>query len=62
MVDFKKMKSSKKAPTVINPVELFRRMPKPKGVNDLYSSQIGLIVEPIKIQSLSFIPEGEKPW
>ncbi|MBZ3640558.1 DEAD/DEAH box helicase [Enterococcus casseliflavus] len=39
MVDFKKMKSSKKAPTVINPVELFRRMPKPKGVNDLYSSQ-----------------------
>jgi len=33
------MKSNKKDPAVINPAELFRRMPKPKGVNNLYSSQ-----------------------
>lgn len=39
MVDFKKLKSKKTGPSIIDPVELFRRMPKPKGVNDLYSSQ-----------------------
>lgn len=39
MVDFKKLKTSKRGPSIIDPIELFRRMPKPKGVNDLYSSQ-----------------------
>lgn len=39
MVDFKKLKSKKSKPININPIEIFRRTPKPKGVNDLYSSQ-----------------------
>ena len=39
MVDFKKLRESKAQPTVIEPIEIFRRLPKPPGINDLYVSQ-----------------------
>jgi replicative superfamily II helicase len=39
MVDFKKLRESKTQPTVIEPIEIFRRLPKPPGINDLYTSQ-----------------------
>ena len=39
MVDFKKLRESKTQPTVIEPIEIFRRLPKPPGINDLYVSQ-----------------------
>ncbi|MCK4389015.1 MAG: DEAD/DEAH box helicase family protein [Desulfobacterales bacterium] len=39
MVDFRKLRTSKPQPTIIDPVEIFRRLPKPPGINDLYTSQ-----------------------
>ncbi len=39
MVDFDKLRSRKKKPKVIEPSEIFRRLPKPPGINDLYTSQ-----------------------
>ncbi|BBM16344.1 MULTISPECIES: DEAD/DEAH box helicase [Enterococcus] len=39
MVDFSKLKKIEKVPEIIDPIEIFRRMPKPEGINDLYSSQ-----------------------
>lgn len=39
MVDFEKLRKKKKKARVIDPVEIFRRSPKPKGINDLYTSQ-----------------------
>ncbi|MEW5861907.1 MAG: DEAD/DEAH box helicase [Cyanobacteriota bacterium] len=39
MVDFKKLRESKNQSTVIEPIEIFRRLPKPPGINDLYTSQ-----------------------
>ncbi|MFK0731689.1 MAG: DEAD/DEAH box helicase [Gloeotrichia echinulata GP01] len=39
MADFKKLRESKSQPTVIDPIEIFRRLPKPPGINDLYTSQ-----------------------
>ena len=39
MVDFNKLRSRKQKPPVIEPVEIFRRLPKPPGINDLYTSQ-----------------------
>lgn len=39
MVDFKKLRESKTQSTVIEPIEIFRRLPKPPGINDLYTSQ-----------------------
>ena len=36
MVDFKKLRESKTQPVVIDPTEIFRRLPKPFGINDLY--------------------------
>lgn len=39
MVDFKKLRQSKNQPNVIEPLEIFRRLPKPSGINDLYISQ-----------------------
>ena len=38
MVDFEKLRTHKKKTKVIDPVEIFRRLPKPLGVNDLYTS------------------------
>ena len=35
MVDFKKLRESKTQPVVIDPTEIFRRLPKPFGINDL---------------------------
>lgn len=39
MVDFNKLRSQSQRPAPIDPLEIFRRMPKPQGVNDLYTSQ-----------------------
>lgn len=39
MVDFKKLRSSKVKISVIDPIEIFRRLPKPPGITDLYTSQ-----------------------
>lgn len=39
MVDFDKLRTKKKKPKVIEPTEVFRRLPKPQGINDLYTSQ-----------------------
>ena len=39
MVDFNKLRTRKSKPKVIDPLEIFRRLPKPSGINDLYTSQ-----------------------
>lgn len=39
MVDFAKLKNLKKNVTPTDPLEIFRRLPKPPGINDLYTSQ-----------------------
>ncbi len=39
MVDFKKLRESKKKLTVTDPIEIFRRLPKPPEIADLYTSQ-----------------------
>ena len=39
MVDFEKLRTKKKRERVIEPTEIFRRLPKPPGINDLYTSQ-----------------------
>lgn len=39
MVDFNKLRSLSQRPAPIDPLEIFRRMPKPQGINDLYTSQ-----------------------
>ncbi len=39
MVDFDKLRTKKKKPKAIEPTEIFRRLPKPQGINDLYTSQ-----------------------
>ncbi|MBU5267594.1 DEAD/DEAH box helicase family protein [Virgibacillus proomii] len=43
MVDFKKLKSKKSKSKSIDPTEIFRRLPKPEGVNDLYTSQTEIL-------------------
>jgi replicative superfamily II helicase len=39
MVDFKKLRASEHQAPATHPVDIFRRLPKPPGINDLYSSQ-----------------------
>ena len=39
MFDFDKLKSTKKDSKIIDPLDIFRRLPKPLGINDLYGSQ-----------------------
>jgi len=39
MVDFAKLKTQSKKPAPVEPLEIFRRLPKPPGINDLYTSQ-----------------------
>ncbi|HDS3853782.1 TPA: DEAD/DEAH box helicase family protein [Legionella pneumophila] len=39
MVDFNKLRDKKNKPKPIEPIEIFRRLPKPFGINDLYTSQ-----------------------
>ena len=38
-MDFNKLRARKTKSTVIDPIEIFRRLPKPEGINDLYTSQ-----------------------
>lgn len=45
MVDFKKLRTSGSQATVIDPIEIFRRLPKPAGINDLYTSQAHVLEE-----------------
>ena len=45
MVDFKKMREEKKQSVVVNPIEIFRRLPKPAGINDIYTSQAEVLEE-----------------
>jgi replicative superfamily II helicase len=39
MVDFNKLRSQSQRAAPIDPLEIFRRLPKPQGINDLYTSQ-----------------------
>jgi replicative superfamily II helicase len=39
MVDFNKLRGQHPKTKAIDPVEVFRRLPKPTGINDLYTSQ-----------------------
>lgn len=39
MVDFDKLRKKGAKPDIIDPREIFRRLPKPPGINDLYTSQ-----------------------
>lgn len=43
MVDFKKLRSQNETSKSIDPIEIFRRLPKPQGINDLYSSQTEIL-------------------
>jgi len=43
MVNFKKLKSQKPQKISINPVDIFRRLPKPQGVNDIYTGQTEIL-------------------
>ncbi|WP_017474339.1 DEAD/DEAH box helicase [Bacillus licheniformis] len=43
MVNFRKLKSKKTKPKSIEPTEIFRRLPKPEGINDLYTSQTEIL-------------------
>lgn len=43
MVDFQKLKSKKAKPKSIEPTEIFRRLPKPEGINDLYTGQTEIL-------------------
>lgn len=45
MVDFNKLKAAKSQPKIIDPLEIFRRLPKPLGINDLYTSQAEVLKE-----------------
>ncbi len=39
MPDFSKLRANRPSPVIIDPEDIFRRMPKPPGINDLYTSQ-----------------------
>lgn len=39
MVDFNKLRSQSLRAAPVDPLEIFRRLPKPQGINDLYTSQ-----------------------
>lgn len=39
MVDFNKLRTQAQRPAPADPLEIFRRLPKPPGINDLYTSQ-----------------------
>ena len=45
MVDFKKLRAAKSQPAATDPIEIFRRLPKPAGINDLYTSQAHVLEE-----------------
>lgn len=43
MVDFNQLRTKKKKPYVIDPLDIFRRLAKPPGINDLYTSQASVL-------------------
>lgn len=43
MVDFNKLRGQKNRPTPLDPIEIFRRLPKPEAINDLYISQAEIL-------------------
>lgn len=43
MVDFNKLRTKKEKTKIIDPSEIFRRLPKPQGINDLYTSQASVL-------------------
>lgn len=43
MVDFNKLRAKATKPKPLDPTEIFRRLPKPPGVNDLYTSQTAIL-------------------
>jgi superfamily II DNA or RNA helicase len=45
MVDFNKLRASKAQPNITSPIEIFRRLPKPPEINDLYQSQAQVLQE-----------------
>lgn len=45
MVDFGKLKGAQRTTRPIDPIEIFRRLPKPPGINDLYTSQASVLGE-----------------
>jgi replicative superfamily II helicase len=45
MVDFNKLRAKKKKKNFIEPWEIFRRLPKPPGMNDLYGSQMKVLTD-----------------
>jgi replicative superfamily II helicase len=45
MVDFRKLRADKPRTIITDPIEIFRRMPKPQGINDLYTSQAEVLRE-----------------
>lgn len=44
MVDFNKLRAAKAQPPAIKPTEIFRRLPKPPKINDLYTRRYGPFV------------------
>ncbi|HEX8597378.1 MAG TPA: DEAD/DEAH box helicase [Chloroflexia bacterium] len=45
MVNFKKLLEAQTQQPVTDPLEIFRRLPKPRGINDLYTSQAEVLKE-----------------
>lgn len=43
MVDFKKLGGGGRKSKAIDPIDIFRRLPKPPGINDLYTSQADVL-------------------
>ena len=43
MVDFNKLRKQKARPVPLDPMEIFRRLPKPEAINDLYISQAEIL-------------------
>lgn len=43
MVDFNKLRTQAQRPAPADPLEIFRRLPKPPGINDLYTSQAEIL-------------------
>lgn len=45
MVDFKKLRENKAQSAIIDPIDIFRHLPKPAGINDVYTSQAQVLEE-----------------
>jgi replicative superfamily II helicase len=43
MVDFNSLRKRNQRTISVDPIEIFRRNPKPQGINDLYSSQFEVL-------------------